>query len=349
MPSKLNIGVVGIGRMGQRHALNIAYRVPRARLLCVCSPAPHEIQWAEENLKPDGVQVFAEFDEMINTPGLQAVVIASPTDLHITHTVAALERGIHVLCEKPITTDTRVLRKLIDEKAKSSETKLMVGFVRRFDKNYADACAKVQAGVIGEPLIIRSQGTEKLDKTGYFINYARVSGGIFLDTVIHDIDLTLSYFGDEIQPKSCYATGIISHHHEMEEFGDADNAVGVVEFWGGKIAYYYHSRTTMHGYDNCTEIVGKDGKIGIGLHPTLNKVQVSGGSGIVQEVFPSWIDQYKDAFITEMEVFTEAILDGKELPLKLGAALTGLKIAEALQESLVSGKKIEFDQQGQRK
>ncbi|EAW17029.1 NAD-binding Rossmann fold oxidoreductase family protein [Aspergillus fischeri NRRL 181] len=349
MSSKLNIGVVGIGRMGQRHALNLLHRVPRARLLCVCSPAPHEIEWAEQQLKPEGVQVFTDFQDMIRTPNLQAVVIASPTNLHIMHTLAAMERGIHVLCEKPITTDITELQSVIETTKKTLAARLMVAFVRRFDKNYADARRKIEAGVIGRPLIIRSQGTEKLDKSGYFINYARVSGGIFVDTVIHDIDLTLSFFGDEVIPKSCYGTGLISHHHEMTEFNDVDNAVGVVEFWDGRIAYYYHSRTTLHGYDNCTEIVGTDGKIGINLIPTMNKVQVSGPNGIVSEALPSWMDQYEEAFVTELDVFVEAILDGKEFPLKIEAALTGLRIAQALQESLVSGKKIEFNESGERK
>ncbi|KAL4881840.1 hypothetical protein BJY04DRAFT_207320 [Aspergillus karnatakaensis] len=347
MASKLNIGVVGIGRMGQRHALNLLHHVPRAKLLCVCGPTPQEIEWANNTLEPEGVKVFASFDDMIRTPGLQAVVIASPTPLHIPHTLAALELGINVLCEKPITTEAAELQSVI-EKAKSSPARLMVAFVRRFDRNYTDARKKIENGVIGKPLVIRSQGTEKLDKTGYFINYARTSSGIFLDTVIHDIDLTLSFFGDDMVPISCYATGLISHHHEMAEFNDVDNAVGVVEFWDGRIAYYYHSRTTMHGYDNCTEIVGTDGKISINIIPTFNKVHVSGPNGIVAEALPTWMDQYQDAFVTEMDAFTEAILDGKELPLKLGAALTGLKIAQALQHSRVSGKKIEFNKQGER-
>ncbi|KAL4958187.1 hypothetical protein BDW69DRAFT_179967 [Aspergillus filifer] len=282
--------------------------------------------------QPEGVQVFAESDKMVETPGLQAVVIAPPTDLQITHTVAAMEREIHVLCEKPITTDVPKLQSLI-KASKAPTAKLMVGFVRRFDKIYADARRKVESGLIGKPLIVRSQGTEKLDKTGFFINYARVSGGIFLDAVIHDIDLTLSFFGDSVHPKSCYVTGIIAHHEEMKDFGDVENAIGVVEFQEGRIAYYYHSRTTMHGFDNCTEIVGSDGK---------------GMEGIVQEAFPSWIDQYQEAFVTEMNIFTDAILEGKELPMKLEAALTGLKIAGALQESLVFGKKTEFDKNGER-
>ncbi len=171
------------------------------------------------------------------------------------------------------------------------QTKVMVGFVRRFDENYQDALRKIKDGAIGEPIIVRSHGAEKLDKSGYFIEYARVSGGIFLDTVIHDIDLTLSILGDDIKPKALWATGIIAHHHEMRDFKDVDNAVAVVEFWGGRIAHYYHSRTTSNGYDNSTDIIGMTGKISINSVPHHNRVQVSNAAGITQEVSHSWIDR----------------------------------------------------------
>ena len=101
-PRKLNVGVVGIGRMGQRHALNLLRLVPRATLVCACSPADADIEWAEEQLVPYGVAIFRTFEEMIDLPGLQAVIIASATSLHYEHTFECLERGIHVICEKPI-------------------------------------------------------------------------------------------------------------------------------------------------------------------------------------------------------------------------------------------------------
>jgi myo-inositol 2-dehydrogenase/D-chiro-inositol 1-dehydrogenase len=227
-------------------------------------------------------------------------------------------------------------------------TMVMVGFVRRFDENYRAALTKIRNGVIGSPIIVRSQGAEKLDKSGYFIEYARHSGGIFVDSVVHDIDLTLSFLGEDVQPKSLWATGLITHHHEMKDFQDADNAVGVVSFWDGRIAHYYHSRTTAHGYDNCTEIIGTEGKISINLVPNHNRLQVSNTAGIQQDATPSWIHRYEDAFVTELEQFTYAIREKKELPLKLSSAYTGLKIALALQESLVTGKKIDFDEHGER-
>jgi myo-inositol 2-dehydrogenase / D-chiro-inositol 1-dehydrogenase len=90
--TRLNVGVVGIGRMGQRHALNILRLVPRARLLCACSPAQPDLVWAEENLVPYGVKVYSTFEEMIETPGLEAVIVSSVTGLHMAHTTAARDR-----------------------------------------------------------------------------------------------------------------------------------------------------------------------------------------------------------------------------------------------------------------
>ena len=101
---KLNVGVVGIGRVGQSHALNILHKVPRAHLLCVCSPKDSDLAWADEHLVTNGVQVYRTFEELIETPQLDAVIIASLTSLHTEHTTAALDRGIHVLCEKPVCT-----------------------------------------------------------------------------------------------------------------------------------------------------------------------------------------------------------------------------------------------------
>jgi myo-inositol 2-dehydrogenase / D-chiro-inositol 1-dehydrogenase len=101
-PRLLQVGVVGIGRMGQRHALNLLKLIPRVRLVCACSPAESDLQWAEEHLVPAGVKIFRTFEEMIDFPGLEAVVIASATALHHQHTLESLRRGIHVLCEKPI-------------------------------------------------------------------------------------------------------------------------------------------------------------------------------------------------------------------------------------------------------
>lgn len=225
---------------------------------------------------------------------------------------------------------------------------MMVGFTRRFDENYKYARQKIEAGAIGRPVVIRSHGCEPFDSSGFFISYAKVSGGIFVDSAIHDIDLTLSFFGEDVLPKALWATGVVAKHAELKDFGDADNAVGVVEFWGGMVAHYYHSRTGVTGYDNTTEIFGSDGKLTINSVPRLNRVDMLNGSGWMNEVLPGWVDRYKDAFVTEVNDFTDALLSREDIPLKLSSAVTSLKIALALQESLVTGHRIQFDRQGYR-
>lgn len=124
----------------------------------------------------------------------------------------------------------------------------MCGFSRRFDASYRDAYNRMDNGGIGRPSIFRSQTCDKLDPSGFFVEYAQFSGGIFVDCNIHDIDLALWYFGQDSIVKSVYATGITAVQPELRKYKDVDNGVGIVEFWGGKLAYFYSSVSFIISY-----------------------------------------------------------------------------------------------------
>ena len=222
----------------------------------------------------------------------------------------------------------------------------MVGFTRRFDENYQDALVKIRSGAIGDPVVIRSQGCERLDDSEFMHTYLRNSGGIFFDSVIHDIDLALSFFGDSSKPKSVCAFGTAAHFKELEASGDGDNAVGVCQFWGGQIAYFYNSRTAAAGYDNQTEIFGTAGKISVNLVSRLNRVEVSDTSGVHLSALAGWYERYAPSFVTEVNAFVNAVLDDMPMPIPLRTCVTSLRIALALQRSLETGKKIDFDKAG---
>ena len=222
----------------------------------------------------------------------------------------------------------------------------MVGFTRRFDENYRDAQAKIRAGAIGKPVVIRSQGCEKFDDSSFMHTYVVSCGGIFFDSVIHDIDLALSFFGDDSKPKSAYAVGTAARFKELEGKNDADNAIGICQFWGGQIAYFYNSRTAAAGYDNQTEIFGESGKISINLVSRKNRVELSDNAGVHVSALASWADRYAPSFVTEAIEFVDSVLDDRPVPVALRPSLTSLKIALALQESLKSGRTIYFDEQG---
>ncbi|KAM0206135.1 hypothetical protein ACHAPA_011757 [Fusarium lateritium] len=348
-PRRLKVGVVGIGRMGRHHAMNLLHRTPRADLICACSPAEADLVWADEHLVPHGVYIVPTFEEMVEIPGLEAILIASSTYLHASQTKTALDKGLHVLCEKPVCQNLDELVALVDKVEAHPGARLMVAFVRRFDENYQDALGQVKENAIGKPVVIRSQASDPIDESPYYKQYLKDSRGIFVDATIHDIDLSLLFFGDDSQPKSVSAVGVRAIHPEIEAYGDVDNGVGICEYWDNKIAFFYNNRMAAHGYDNATEIIGTKGKLSVNLIPRRNAVELCDKDGAVKTfAHTGWYERYKAAFVGETNGWVNALLDGTPLPVPLRSSLTSLKIATALQESLRTGNKICFDRQGNR-
>jgi hypothetical protein len=108
-PTRLRTAVSGLGRMGARHALHFLHRTPRAHLVAAFSPDPKEFAWAKEHLEPWGVILYTDYEAMLQHEGLQAVVVATATTVHAEQTIKAVEKGLHVLCEKPLSTSLEVV------------------------------------------------------------------------------------------------------------------------------------------------------------------------------------------------------------------------------------------------
>lgn len=224
----------------------------------------------------------------------------------------------------------------------------MAGFSRRFDASYRDAFDKItNQNAIGKPFMVRSNTCDLLDTTGFFVKYAKRNGGIFVDCAIHDIDLALWYL-DNPTPKTCFAVGTLQHHPELAESQDVDNGLGIVEFWNGKIAYFYCSRTQAHGHDVCTEVTGTDGKIMVNVIPKANNVVIADKLGMRHEVQPEYWQRFEMAFALEANEFIGSILEDTKVPLPLEAGMWVMRIGRALQDSLLSGEIVRFDEKGNR-
>lgn len=230
----------------------------------------------------------------------------------------------------------------------------MCGFSRRFDASYLNAYALTANGSIGRPTILRSQTCDKYDPSGFFVAYAEFSGGIFVDCNIHDIDLALWFFSAPTagatlpKVKSVVAFGVTAVEPDLAKHGDVDNGVGVVEFYDGQIAYFYSSRMNPPGQHDTTEIVGTKGKLTVNANPTNGLLESHTSAGIQREIPATYYDRFEHAFVEEARQFTDAVLEDKKVPIDLTSSMEAVKIGVALQESLRSGKKIWFDQEGKR-
>lgn len=164
-----------------------------------------------------------------------------------------------------------------------------------------------------------------------------------------DIEVVNANLGKVCQTaKSISAHGVTAVQPELQKHKDYDNAVGIVEFWNGKIAYYYCTHMMARGQEDTTEIIGTEGKLAVNNKPQSNLVSFYHTGGITREVPPNFMGRFGAAFVTEANEFTEACLDNTPLPMKLTNAVKAVEIGAALQEALRCGKQIRFDEIGRR-
>ncbi|WP_317205031.1 Gfo/Idh/MocA family oxidoreductase [Janthinobacterium sp.] len=336
---KLRIGIVGLGRLGQRHAINLAQRVPNAEVVAACSPLPAELDWAARTF---GItQGYADYSALLAHPGLDAVFLVTPTSLHAEQIIQALRAGKHVFCEKPLSLDLADCLKVEAEAARHPQLSIMIGFVRRFDASYHDAHQKILRGDIGKPYLIRSQTCDQNDPSGAFMRFAPSSGGIFLDCSVHDIDLARWLLGNPA-PKRVYASGTNAIHGGLSEYGDVDNGLGTVEFADGSIATFLASRTMAHGHETLTEAFGTAGRLSVGNNARLNRVEISDRHGVRNECTPDFYARFSDAFLIEAQEFTDAALGRRALTLTLHDATEATRIGLAMTQAMREQRPVEF-------
>jgi len=335
----VRIGIVGVGRMGRRHAENLATRVPGASLVAACSPMGEELEWARNTLGVD--RVYKDYAEMLAQKDVDAVFIVTPNTLHPAQIIDALRAGKHVFCEKPLSMVLDECIAVEAEAAKHPELKVMIGFVRRFDASYQSAHDSIASGAIGRPFLVRSQTTDQNDPSGFFVKFAPTSGGIFVDMSVHDIDIARWLLGSP-KPLRVFSLGTVAVHEGLRACGDVDNGVAMCEFADGRMACFYASRTMAHGHETATEIIGTDGRLTVGRDGRLNQVEIADAHGIRTITTPTFYERFADAFLREEIHFVDAIRFDRPLALSLHDATEATRIGIALRASLAEHRVVEL-------
>lgn len=188
-----DIAVVGLGKMGLSH-LSIVNAHPDVRLVGACDASGFVLDVLS---KYTGLPVFEDYAEMLDKAAPEAVIIATPTALHEPMIRSALERGIHVFCEKPLFLDPSSgseLVRLADERGLVTQ----VGYHNRFVAAFAEAGRLLQAGAIGTvttalaeaygPVVLKAAGRTWRSK-------ASAGGGSLYDYAAHPLNLITWYLG----------------------------------------------------------------------------------------------------------------------------------------------------------
>ncbi len=332
MNSPLRFGVLGAGRIGTLHIENLAHRIPGATVAAVAEPdtgrlgaitAQHGIPGAE-----------TDYRKILVDPGIDAVAICSPTDLHAQMVREAAAAGKHIFCEKPIDLSIERIRETLAVVERSGVT-FMVGFNRRFDANFMKVRELVRSGRVGNVQIVRITSRDPGPPPAAYI---RVSGGLFLDMAIHDFDMARYIAGDEIE--EVYARGEVLVDPVFREAGDIDTAVTTLRFKGGAIGTIDNSRTAVYGYDQRVEVFGSEGMATAGNNTPDTHILTDRAGSHTALPLNFFMDRYVESYRTEMAAFVESIAKRTPPPVGGNDGLLSVAIALASKKSVAENRPV---------
>ena len=321
MTNKVNVGLIGAGRIGRVHAENLTYRIPEARLLAVSDVFLEAAEKCAADFQiPTAVK---DHQAILENKAIEAVIICSSTDTHAQFIIEAAAAGKHIFCEKPIALDLPKIDEALAA-VEQNRVKLQIGFNRRFDPNFKHVHELVAAGKIGAPHLVRITSRDPAPPP---VDYIKVSGGIFLDMTIHDFDMARYLIGSEVG--EIYAAGAVLVDPAIGTAGDLDTAVITLRYTSGAIGTIDNSRRAVYGYDQRVEVFGSEGGIVVANNTPHNAVysNTEGSHSALPLYF--FLERYTEAYVAELKAFIEAIrrdtsppvtgLDGR-IPVVMGLA-----------------------------
>jgi len=325
----LKVGLLGAGRIGRVHAINIAGH-SRSQLVAV-SDVNEDAAYSLADAY--GAKANSS-DAILADASIDAVLIATSTDTHSDLIEKATAAGKAVLCEKPVDLSLERAQRCLDAVDKTG-VPVMIGFNRRFDPNFSAIRASIAAGEIGKPELL---SITSFDPAPPPVAYVKVSGGLFRDMMIHDFDMANFLMGN--MPKTVHAAGTSIVDPEIGKVGDVDTAVVTLTYADGRIAVIKNSRRAVYGYDQRVEILGSEGLLSAGnvLENTVSKATKQGVTSAKPEFF--FLERYMRAYAAEWDAFVAAILDGAAIPVSLKDGVDALSLAEAATRSAKSGQPV---------
>ena len=189
MSDELRVAVLGVGMMGAFHVDALSKRVRGAQVTVVNDYLDDK---AKEVAGPIGARVEPDPIAAINDPEVDAVLIASPGDAHAAQLAACLDRGIPVLCEKPLTTDMNSAHAIVQKERALGKQLIQVGFMRRFDAEYAALRKLITDGGLGKPLMVHCVHRNPAVGDHFTSEF------MIRDSVVHEVDSVRFLLGEEL-------------------------------------------------------------------------------------------------------------------------------------------------------
>ena len=330
----LRVGIIGVGMMGADHADRLARRTSGARLVAVSDPDTARAGALAERY--DGVRAVGDPLALVADDDVDAVLIASPGFVHEEQVLACLEHGKHTLCEKPLTMDGESSLRVVRAEREGGRELVQLGFMRRFDPEYARLKSLVDSGRLGRLLLMHNTHRNK-DVPDSFR-----SEMIVRDSLVHEVDVARFVFGEEIAEVTVYSPAPTSAAAE----GVVDPQVSVFRMAGGAVVTNEVFVKNQVGYEVRCEVVLERGSAIAGrpwgeLYTTEAAGAADGAWG--GTVPADFRIRFERAYDLEVQAWVDASRRGEVVGPTAWDGYAATVVCEAGIASLASGEPVAVD------
>jgi scyllo-inositol 2-dehydrogenase (NAD+) len=330
---RLNVGLIGLGRLGRVYARDLAARIAETRLVAVADPVEAAVR--EVAAEYDVPGAYANVTDLVADPNVDAVVIVSPTHTHREIVLETVGRKKPTFCEKPLALSLDECREM-QSAVERNGTFFQMGFMRRFDPGYAAAKRQVMDGKIGKPVVFKSTSRDPFRPSLEYANPAS-SGGILVDMGIHDLDLARWFMGEVARVS---AVGAVLAYPELATVGDIDNAIATLVFASGSLGLIDLTRNGYYGYDISTELLGTEGTLRIGYLRETPVVLMTKNC-VAHDTVPYFMERFEKAYTLQLQNFAQNVLAEREPPVTITDGVEALRVALAATEACRSGRTVD--------
>ncbi|MEU1304025.1 Gfo/Idh/MocA family protein [Streptomyces shenzhenensis] len=324
MGEVLGVAVLGAGHMGADHIRRLAHLVSGARVAAVADPDTERAQEVVAGL--DGVSVHAEAAAALDAPGVGAVLIASPGPAHEEALLAAFDRGLPVLCEKPMVPDSTGALRVLEAEARLGRRLAQIGFMRRYDAEYQRLKSLLDGGGLGRPLMLHCTHRNVSSPPGF------TSAMLIDSSVSHEIDAARWLLGQELTAVTVLRPASSSGAPQ----GLADPQFVVFETERGALVDVEVFVNCGFGYQVRCEAVCEAGSARIGDEHTM---VVTTRGGAREDVAQDYLVRFADAYDRELRAWVDATRRGRVTGPSAWDGYAASVVAEAGVRALETGRR----------
>jgi len=291
----LNIGVIGCGAIGRDHIRRLHDLVPGAEVVAC---ADYFQEAADKVAAQYGIRAYASGEELIAAPEVQAILITSSDDSHAGYVLEGLKHGKYIFCEKPLALNAADCEKIIEAELKHGKRLVQVGFMRRYDRGYAEMKRIIESGELGAPLMIHACHRNVSQGPGF-----KTEMGI-TNVAIHELDICRWLLGDEY--KSAQVLKV--RQSSLSNKGYDNPQIVLLETQNGCRIDVEVQVADGYGYDIQCQVVCEKGTINL---PDPYAVVKRADATRSFPILTDWKDRFIEAYDIEMTEWVKSVENGK--------------------------------------